>query len=317
VGGGYDDNIFFTGRAQRQGGSFLRVTPTLSAGWQPRRSVSFDAAYSADAELYREFPELNDAFARQRANLGFRYSGRKATFFLGAAFDETNTASDLVDDGSVQFGRINARGYTGSTAFDVRYGRSGSIGLHYSYRLLQYTDAFPDPTRDSHFVGLSWSQELAKGTRVSVRGGPRFATGDVAADVSGTISHRFRRSGVSLGYNRTIYLGPLDNLDTESITFAANRQLGRYWQVSATAAGFRYRSAENEGDGLRGGLSVARALTRWLLASASYQHVRQENAALRPTVFDDAWLFRNTFYLGLTFAPARRSDSPVGPRSGP
>lgn len=318
AGGAYDDNIFFSARPERRGGSFLRLGPTLQAGWQPRPAVALFAAYGFEAEAYPEYPELNDTFARQRASAGVNYRHRRTTASLGGGFDQSHTASDLIEEAGLQLGRRNGRGYSGAASVEQGVGRGGALGAHYGYRYVDY-GAASDEGRPSgsHVVALSWTQQFGRATTTVLRAGPRLSDGIVTADVSATLNRRFRRSSLSLGYGRGRYTAPARDVDVETLTAAGSRQLGRSLQVSVSATAFRHWGDEAEGHGLRGVVSVARKLERWLFVVASYQHMRQSRtAALLLSGATGDWLFRNVFYAGLSVTKPRRSDSVAGAAPG-
>lgn len=318
AGGAYDDNIFFSARSERQGGSFLRLGPTLQAGWQPRPAVALSAAYGFDAEAYPEYPELNDAFARQRASAGVNYRRRRTTVSTGGGFDQSHTASDLIEEAGLQMGRRNGRGYSGWASVEQGVGRGGTLGAHYGYRYFDYGAAADEGRQSgSHVVALSWTQQFGRATTTVLRAGPRLSDGIVTADVSATLNRRFRRSSLSLGYGRGRYTTPARDVDVETLTAAGSRQLGRSLTVSVSATAFRHEGDEAEGRGVRGGVSVARKLERWLFVVASYQHMRQSRTAgLLVSGATGDWLFRSVFYAGLSIANPRRSDSVAGAMPG-
>lgn len=308
----YDDNIQFTA-FDRQGGVFSRFVPALQATSQLKRSLALSAGYSTHAEVFREYPELNEFFARQQGILGLRCAPNPGTSFsLSAGYVGTRAASELVQPTGLEFPRGRAQGNVLGAALERRITQRGSLNLRYNDQAVslgtggsagfsrsqsvgggwsqhitrgstlslaydvQLYDLGEGGRSRSEVASVGWSQQLTRSTSVSVMGGPRMYQHSTSAEVSASVSHRLRRGQISLGYVRGQQAVPGEIVETESFGGSASYQIGRRIQLSLSPGYFRNAHGEflTEVYRVSGGLSAR--IKPWLAMQSSYQFVLQE-----------------------------------------
>ncbi len=91
----YDDNVFFTTRAQKQGDAFLRVTPGIQGSYQST-PLTVIANYRFDSEVYNKQTELNSAQQRQFATVDLRgRPSNNVNLNLLTGYAQTHTPFEL------------------------------------------------------------------------------------------------------------------------------------------------------------------------------------------------------------------------------
>lgn len=247
----YDDNVFGTPSEERE--DFItRFTPGLKLGFRSA-TLTLEASASVDAEVYAEHSDLSAADNRTRAGLAVRYlPDPLTTLRLDAAFVQTRTATELLEETGVELGRREATllgvtpllSYrfspvtTGEASYTFRRGTieddpdqttheaRGALTwqlaqLHtatagYRFQIFETEGA---DTRTSHTATLGWTAHLGRQTTLTLQAGPRVSDGDVGPDVLARIEYRMSYGAVSLAYARSeaVVLGRAGTVETEGL----------------------------------------------------------------------------------------------------
>lgn len=337
--GAYDDNIFFTpGRRER--GLFARLTPALRVTYRPTAKLALQGGYSFASEIFPDHPSLNQVLAQQRAAFDARYrAGRRTFLALGAHFEDTQAASELIEDTGIAFGRLPAQRYQGSVSLErgvtaggtlkagyafegffleeLGTSRQHSATLGWAHRLRARTsvsldyrfEQFDFPREDasrSHVLLAGWAQRLGKQTTLSIRGGGRMSERHDGAEGGASLERRFRKGTLSLAYARERNLALSRAVDTESLVAAASCAVGRSMVITASPGVYRNRLRDEDITSYRASVGVGRRLGRWLALHGVYQFLVQEG---RPDLGIAGRglerVSRNVFLVGFTAGDGR------------
>jgi hypothetical protein len=306
----YDDNVFFE-REDPQHATAMRFRPSLTGGYRVSPGLSLDGSYAFDAEYYPDHPELSDMFASQTGSLsGQVQAGALTSFGFGAQFSHSATAADLIAGAGLDLGRIQGRAWSLHAGGSRRLSRAGSLGLDYSMQRVSFGDV-----RDSrgHSVSVNWSHQLTPHTGLTLAAGPRFMDGSTTAEASVSILRRLERGSLSLGYGRSRYAAPGQDVDAESLGATAQLSLSRTVSVSASPGIYRHRYADGEtGRSVRVALLGSWEVRPGLSMRAVYQHLRQEGLPGGRAFLPGApWFARNLLALSFSYGLSHSRDKKV------
>lgn len=347
----HDDNVFSSpgdGEVDR----ITRVSPGIRLGWKADR-WSLGSRYEMDVEWFERHPELDQAPARQHAEVGWRRdAGRRLTISLRGAFLETHNPFELNVATGLTSARARARlwsfapslsgrlGPRTSAGWDLALDRSdlsggietetltSTLGLDrevtardrasVSYAYRRFTFEAPQPV-DSHAVLFGWARAATPRTRFSLRAGPRLAGGEPPEVEAGlSIEHDLRRGHLSLRYARTqgTAVGEAGALNVESLAAAAAYRLTRSFEVSAAPAVFRVGGAGEEVRVATASLHATWWLRPWLSLRGEVQAGRQTGGLGSAPVAggeESREIRRTTYALSLAFDPGREPARAPGP----
>jgi hypothetical protein len=163
-------------------------------------------------------------------------------------------------------------------------------------------------TSSSHFFSLGWIRELSALTTLSLRGGPRFSSGEVAPEVEGALTRRFRRGEAAFIYGRTqnIAVGRSGPVETESYLGSLSYQFLSRFTVRANPAYYINDGEDTKIKVYRLDLSGVYSITPWLSLQGIYRFSfeRERGQALRSANGGDR--YRNVVFVELTAAPEYR-----------
>ncbi len=306
----HDDNVFFE-REDPQDAAAFRFRPSLGGGYRASPALSLEGSYAFDAEYYPDHADLSDLFASQTGSLAgqLQVSARTSASF-GAGLSKSATAADLIPGAGLDLGRIQGRAWSAFAGASRRLSKAGTLGLDYSLSDVSFGDVHESR---AHTVSLHWSQQLTPYTGLSIAVGPRYMDGGTSAEASASIVRRFERASLSLGYGRSRYAAPGQDVNAESLSGSAHLTLSPTVSVSASPSVYRHRYADGEtGRSLRLALIGSWEVRPGLSARAIYQHLRQDRFPGDPAVFGDApWFARNVFAVSFTAGLSRSRDNKV------
>jgi hypothetical protein len=312
-----DDNLNFSIETPMRD-RVHRVTPTLALRFDsPRWRLT--GAYSIDSERYANHSTLNNDRARARGGASIRYqAGPRVVLALNSAYLDTNTLGDLNADNGLSAARVRGRrlSFEPSATFRIsprltataaassvttnviagaamraqsqRFGLERRVAqrdlfsLDYEHSQLVFTGANAQSI-NSHALHAGWSHDLGAHDRVVVHVGPRITNQTRLADVSASLTHRWRFSsmGLSLTRNQTTVIGYAGAVDTESLqaifSFAPNRRLTAYSEPAI----IRSTHHELEGTVYRMVLGLRYAIASLIDADIAYNRDMQ-NGAIDP-----------------------------------
>jgi hypothetical protein len=306
----YDDNVFFE-HEDPQEATAMRFRPSLGGGYRVTPGLSFDGSYAFDAEYYPGHRDLSDAFAGQAASLaGQLQAGERTSLGFGAGFSQSATAADLIPGAGLDLGRIQGRAWTLHGGGSRRLSKAGTLGLDYSFSHVSFGDRHESR---AHSVSLHWSQQLSPHTGLSVALGPRFMDGSTSAEASASIVRRIERGSLSVGYGRSRYAAPGQDLDAESLSASAHFTLSPTVSVSASPSVYRHRYPDGDtGRSLRLALLASWEVRRGLSARAVYQHLRQDGLPRAGVVVPGtSWFARNLFAVSFSASLSRSRENKV------
>jgi hypothetical protein len=315
--GVYDDNIYFA-RANPVGGVVMRFRPAATGRYRVTEDFSLDATYSFDADYYPSQPELSDPFASHGGALGAHHAlGERTTVHAGLQRALSANAGDLFGAGGLEMGRLQGSVWGASAGVSRRISKSGTAAADYQYQTVTYGGS---DTSRTHGIALSYSQQLAPRTEMSLGFGPRFVDGWRTTYASASVQHRLERGALSLAYGRSRYPVPGSAVDTANITLTADFRLSRTVELSASPSYYthRYGGATRDGRAWRVMFSSAWQLRPDLALRASYQHVRQDSGPFDPpSVRSLPWIARNllavSFSVGVGRPRQATANSGIGP----
>lgn len=232
----YDDNLFFSGE-NPTAELYSRFTPAVGVSLRASRTVTLTGSYSFDAEYFPDHPELDNAFARQRASAGFAHRlSPTASWSFGATWADTNTPRDLVEDLGIDFSRRSAQSYSAQVGFQHRLSPADSWNVGYQAHILDLGDDFDDDAIDAHLVTLGWRHGFTPRTSFAIDAGPRYSDGVVDATVTATLSRQSPRGGLSFSYEhgRRSVPSRIRNVDSNAFRGNARYGINRRFQVTAS-----------------------------------------------------------------------------------
>jgi hypothetical protein len=163
-------------------------------------------------------------------------------------------------------------------------------------------------TSSSHLFSLGWVRELSALTTLSLRGGPRFSSGDVAPEVEGALTRRFHRGEATFTYGRTqnIAVGRSGPVETESYLGNLSYQFLSRFTLRATPAYYINDNEDTKTKVYRLDLSGVYSINPWLSLQGIYRFSfeRENGQVLRSTNREDR--YRNIVFVELTAAPEYR-----------
>ena len=252
----FDDNLYH--QPVGEGDVIVRFSPRLDAVRQSER-LALSSRYALDAERFDRHPELTTARGRQEASFdaGYRAS-RRLSLAGAAAFAETQSPADLNEVTALTPGRVRARrltlhpsatyaagprataslGYvvtsetlhggvgltteSATVALEHRVSDRQSFRIEYLDQHFQFTGAGAPASRA---LTGEWTRDVARGTALTLRAGPRLTSGVPAPEIAASARHLLRAGAVAVSY-----------LETQT-TLIGLAGLARARSVTATAEG--------------------------------------------------------------------------------
>jgi hypothetical protein len=313
--GVYDDNLYF--EEDKESGTVMRVRPGLDGSYRFNPDLSIEASYSFDADYYPSQPGLTNMFAGQTAGLdALVRAGSRTNFSLGATYSSSAFGADLIGGSGLELGRQPGRAWGVSAGGSRRMSETGTLGLAYTRQDVTYQSL---RATHSHQVSVNWSQQLGAYTDLSIGAGPRFMDGSTSTEASASVERRLRRGSVMLGYGRSRYAAPGQDVDADSLSATAQLDVSPSVQLTATPGFYRHRYDDGErGRSLRLVLGARWQVRPGLSGRATYQHVRQDGRPERATALAAApWLARNMFVVSFTATVGRSPGTDVNAGRGP
>ena len=131
IAAGYDDNVFWAPNGQSD--VVLRVTPGLSFKREgPRAKLT--ATYNFDAEHYRNFSTMTNAFVRQSGSgTAQLIKSLATTFILGGGYDTTTRPAELNVDTGLGAGILSGHRWYGHSEIKHSYGSKTTVDLGYDF----------------------------------------------------------------------------------------------------------------------------------------------------------------------------------------
>jgi hypothetical protein len=308
----HDDNLFATTTAPVQDWIW-RISPAARAEYRSAL-LAVRAAYGFDAERYVEHPGLDDAQARQRAQLEVAYLPRRTwEFSLGAAYVKTQNAGELNTATGVERGRLRAQRLELAPALMHRLDARTSAGARFTLLRDEVPGGERSDTRKAALtverrVGprdtaevayrvrafafdgaeagtaqiptLGWTRRLSGRTRLHVDGGPRIYRGAVQVELACALDHRGRRGETAFHYARTqaTLLGVPGVVQVEALTTIMGYSPLRRLRLSGAAGLYRSEGERGQARVRRLELAAAWRITRRLAVAVSDQVSRQTGA---------------------------------------
>ena len=131
IAAGYDDNVFWAPNGQSD--VVLRVTPGLSFKREGPRAKLL-GTYNFDAEHYRNFSTMTNAFVRQSASgTGQFLKSTATTFILGGGYDTTTRPAELNVDTGLGSGILSGHRWYGHTELKHTFGPKTAMDLGYDF----------------------------------------------------------------------------------------------------------------------------------------------------------------------------------------
>jgi len=272
----YDDNLFFN--QFPEGDSITRVTGALRLGY---RSTPFtiDVEGARSADYFGRHKEFDTTAARTLAQASMTFVPWKAlTLSVFGIYLDTKTPSELNTLTGLSVGRsLATRGSgtpvleyrhgalstftaafpiahdrldervadtkTGLFGFDRRVSQHHTLGIRYEHRWFDFRGGDkPAEKSTANVAMLGWIGEVGDRSIFVLRGGPRFAKGEVTAEILASLKHRVKSGLATLTYSKSqaTTLGRTGALDIQSIVGTLSVRVGRKVEV-ASGPGF-YRN---------------------------------------------------------------------------
>ena len=240
IAAGYDDNVFWAPNGESD--VVLRVTPGLSFERKGPRA-KLVGTYNFDAEHYRNFSTMTNAFVRQSASgTGQFLKSTATTFILGGGYDTTTRPAELNVDTGLGAGILSGHRWYGHTELKHSYGPKTTVDLGYDFVndvlslgeevqthgvsflatrqanqrdelrlkfegqrfLFHSTEDFNGPDEIMSGVAMvGWTSHLTPLTSLTFSAGPRVSNGDVRPEIEAIISRLSGPNEFSLSYART------------------------------------------------------------------------------------------------------------------
>ncbi|MGE0682809.1 MAG: oligogalacturonate-specific porin KdgM family protein, partial [Candidatus Binatia bacterium] len=268
----------------------LNVTTGISGERERSRGYSFLPSFT-----YR-FNPLTSALAR------YTYSRNESTQAI--TVDEIATTNETRND-EHEAGIVFERHLTSKDRGSLTYGFRHFIS---DGALLTNLSGNGHETSSSHLFSLGWVRELSALTTLSLRGGPRFSRGDVAPEVEGALTRRFRRGEASFAYGRTqnIAVGRSGPVETESYLGSLSYQFLSRFTLRANPAYYINNGEDTKTKVYRLDLSGVYSINPWLSLQGIYRFSfeRESGPVLRSADRGDR--YRNVVFVELTAAPEYR-----------
>lgn len=313
----FDDNVFLQPGGKRSD-LISRFSPGVTGGFRSA-TLSVEAGYTFDAEVYVNNPELSDPANRQRATAGFRYlPSALLTLGLDTSYVQTETPSELTTETGLVIARRSADELTiapsavyrvtPATSADFGYSYGGSrvtgglathtqhaqLGLAHrvtpldtgtlGYRLGVF-DSEGTASVTSHALLFGWSRRLTQQVLLDLRAGPRLSDGTLSPEVSAGFEHRFEAGRLSLGYSRseTVVVGQAGRVETESLVASVTLKPTALLELHVAPAIRRTSIGTGGAPDITvyaADAGVSYRIARWLRASAAYRFSLQEQGRI-------------------------------------
>ena len=240
IAAGYDDNVFWAPNGESD--VVLRVTPGLSFERKGPRA-KLVGTYNFDAEHYRNFSTMTNAFVRQSASgTGQFLKSTATTFILGGGYDTTTRPAELNVDTGLGAGILSGHRWYGHTELKHSYGPKTTVDVGYDFGsdvlslgeqvqthgltflatrqanqrdelrlkfegqrfLFNGSEAFDGPDEIMSGVAMvGWTSHLTPLTSLTFSAGPRVSNGNVRPEIEAIISRLSGPNEFSLSYART------------------------------------------------------------------------------------------------------------------
>jgi hypothetical protein len=218
-------------------------------------------SYSFEPSLTYRCNALTTAIARYSFSRNERDKGSSDVGFGGTTDDTQNDTHTA----AVELARQLSTRHTAAVSYIFRRFRSSGGS--------RPQDVGTNEHETSYAMVMEWRHQLAASSTLTLRGGPRFSTGDVEPEVEGSISHQFRRGQVKFTYGRTqnTAVGLRGIMNTESFIGHIEYQLLQHLFLEATPGFYR-----NNGNGFKAkvyrlDLSLVYQINQWLSLRGSYR----------------------------------------------
>jgi hypothetical protein len=253
---------------------------------------------------YAFLPSLTYRFnPRTSALARYTFSHNESTQRIPV--DEIETASEMRND-EHEAGIVLERHLTSKDKGSLTYGFRHFISD--GAQLAADLSGDGHEASSSHLFSLGWVRELSALTTLSLRGGPRFSSGDVDPEVEGVLLRRFRRGEASFTYGRTqnIAVGRSGPVETESYMGSLSYQVLSRFIVRANPAYYINDSEDTKTKVYRFDLSGVYSINPWLSLQGIYRFSfeREKGAARRSANRGDR--YRNVVFVELRAAPEYR-----------
>jgi hypothetical protein len=307
----YDDNLFQ--RPAAEGDVSVRFSPRLDLVRNSPK-LTWTSQFALSADRFAQHPELTTARAREDVAVDARYAAsRRLSVASAASFTETETPADLNEITVLTPGRARARRVTvhpsatyglgplaeASVAYTmtsdtvqggvsvITHTAASSLERHISARgslrveyLEQHFLFGTGQTNASRAVTTEWTRELARGTVLTLRAGPRVTAGVVAPELATTARHAQRSGSLALSYQQTqTTLIGLDGIaDVKDVTATAERELSPRVRVLASSGVVRTHQPDGSSLTYRISGACTWTLAHGMAVEAGYNADRQRGS---------------------------------------
>jgi hypothetical protein len=252
--------------------------------------------YDFSPSLTHEFDPLTTA----RARYTFSRNERPQATTFGVS-DATSDARNDEHNAELEVVRDITSRDKGSASYSFRRFRTDGAPF-------DEIDREVSRNSSSHIFLLGWIRQLSTLTTLSLRGGPRIGSGDVAPEVGGSLARRFQRGEVSFSYARTqnIAVGRSGALETESYLGAATYQLLPHLTLRALPAYYVNDGEDTKSKVYRLDLEASYAINQWLSLQGSYGFSYEREGGRLRGASSGGDRYRNVVFLELTASPQYR-----------
>jgi len=310
----HDDNLNFSAEEPLRD-QIRRITPTLALRFDsPRWSAR--GTYGMDSEQFATHSGLDNARARQRANINIEYqAGPRLMLSMNSGYTDTNTLAELnVETGlagsrvrgrrlsigpKARF-RISPRLTAAASASSVSTNVENGIGMRaqvqtivverrvtprdvfsvdYGHSHLVF-DGETTQSLNTHTVLAGWSRDLGANSHLMLHAGPRITDGSTAADLSASLMQNWRSSSIAISLLRSqsTVIGYAGAVDTQSLQSKFTYTPNRLLTAYAAPAVIRSTHHQLEGTVYRIALGARYAITPLLGLDVSYSRDTQKGA---------------------------------------
>ncbi|MBZ5556532.1 MAG: hypothetical protein LAO77_04585 [Acidobacteriia bacterium] len=137
-----DSNVF-SSQSSAESDVVLRTSPALRAGYRSA-PLQLTGRYTFDAEQYRDHPALDDALARQQADLSLRYhAGRTATFATSASYLTTHMPQEFNELTGLNVQRAPATQFTVTPSMTYDLSARTRASVQFEFARSAFSEAAP------------------------------------------------------------------------------------------------------------------------------------------------------------------------------
>lgn len=292
----YADNSDLDNVAERQQGN-LQVTYRLD----PRTTLGLSGAYSQNpstADFLAPATPQSGVAGVSGVDAGRRLSSAFGVTASGAYQFDSRTSGDL----AYSYYRTETSGTSPDSSHVVALTGGRQLTpldrgtVTYSVRFFEGGET--DNTT-SHALLLGWNRQFGPNTSLALQAGPRVTEGDVNADASASLTHRFQEGSVALAYTRAqnLVVGRPGFSSVDAVTGTALWAPRRDFGLGLTASVSRISDSggtTSDTTVYSVGATAAYQVTAWLSARLSYRFSHQDE--------DPAAITRHVVGLTLEFS---------------